>query len=101
MYCDNFIPLNLNKVIKNFYQEGKKAQVTIYKNKHLMTKNNVLYKNNGTDRYPDFKLYKMISRCVHNHTPHAQLDRPEFKKFEIIKEEIQNEEIVMNIDEMS
>ena len=62
---------------------------------------NVLYKNNGTDRYPDFKLYKMISRCVHNHTPHAQLDRPEFKKFEIIKEEIQNEEIVMNIDEMS
>jgi len=42
---------------------------------------NMLYKNNGSDRYPEFKLYKMIARCVHNHTPHAQLDRPEFKKF--------------------
>lgn len=30
---------------------------------------NLLYKNNGDDRYPDFKLYKMIARCVHNHTP--------------------------------
>jgi len=42
---------------------------------------NMLYKNNGTDRYPDFKLYKMIARCVHNHTPQAQLERQEFKKF--------------------
>ena len=41
----------------------------------------MLYKNNGTDRYPDFKLYKMIARCVHNHTPQAQLERPEFKAF--------------------
>ena len=44
---------------------------------------NLLYKNNGADRYPDFKLYKMIARCVHNHTPQAQLLRPEFKSFEI------------------
>ena len=42
---------------------------------------NMLYKNNGTDRYPDFKLYKMIARHVHNHLPHAQLERPEFKSF--------------------
>jgi len=42
---------------------------------------NLLYKNNGDERYPDFKLYKMISRHVHNHTPQLQLDRPEFKKF--------------------
>lgn len=61
---------------------------------------NVLYKNNGTDRYPDFKLYKMISRCVHNHTPQAQLDRDEFKKFEINKSDIPNAEPIMNIDEM-
>jgi len=46
---------------------------------------NLLYKNNGQDRYPDFKLYKMIARCVHNHTPHAQLERPEFKKFALAK----------------
>lgn len=61
---------------------------------------NVLYKNNGADRYPDFKLYKMIARCVHNHTPHAQLDRPEFKKYVISKNDIPNSEPVMNIDEM-
>ena len=43
---------------------------------------NLLYKNNGVERYPDFKLYKMIARCVHNHTPNLQLERPEFKAFE-------------------
>jgi hypothetical protein len=42
---------------------------------------NMLYKNNGADRYPEFKLYKMIARCVHNHTPQAQLERPEFKQY--------------------
>jgi hypothetical protein len=42
---------------------------------------NMLYKNNGADRYPDFKLYKMIARCVHNHIPQAQLERPEFMSF--------------------
>ena len=46
---------------------------------------NLLYKNNGDERYPDFKLYKMIARHVHNHTPQAQLERPEFKQF-IIEE---------------
>lgn len=61
---------------------------------------NILYKNNGEERYPDFKLYKMIARCVHNHTPHAQLDRPEFKKYVISKNDIPNSETVMNIDEM-
>ena len=54
----------------------------------------MLYKNNGDDRYPDFKLYKMISRCVHNHTPSAQLERPEFKKFSNFKGDISNEQII-------
>ena len=61
---------------------------------------NVLYKNNGTDRYPDFKLYKMIARCVHNHTPQAQLERDEFKSFLTQKDDIPNSEPIMNIDEM-
>ena len=43
---------------------------------------NMLYKNNGLERYPEFKLYKMIARCVHNHTPQAQLERPEFASYE-------------------
>jgi hypothetical protein len=42
---------------------------------------NVLYKRNGEERYPNFKLYKMIARNVHKHTPEAQLETPLFDKF--------------------
>ena len=44
-------------------------------------KKNVLYKKNGEERYPNFKLYKMIARTVHAHTPEAQLEFPFFKQF--------------------
>ena len=57
---------------------------------------NVLYKTNGNERYPDFKLYKMIARCVHKHTPQSQLDRPEFSKF-VIPNSPKGEQI-FNID---
>jgi hypothetical protein len=60
---------------------------------------NVLYKNNGAERYPEFKLYKMIARCVHNHTPNAQLERSEFSKFSINKNQVAKGEQVMNIDD--
>ena len=55
---------------------------------------NMLYKNNGEDRYPEFKLYKMIARCVHNHIPQAQLERPEFMAYLKLKEEVANKEII-------
>jgi hypothetical protein len=42
---------------------------------------NVLYKKSGVDRYPGFKLYKMIARTVNAHIPDAQLQRPIFKTF--------------------
>jgi len=42
----------------------------------------LLYKSNGVERYPDFKLYKMIARFVHNHTPQKQLERAELKQYE-------------------
>ena len=42
---------------------------------------NVLYKKNGEERYPDFKLYKMIARTVHNHLPQKQLSYPFFSQF--------------------
>jgi len=70
---------------------------------------NVLYKNNGSERYPDFKLYKMIARCVHKHTPAAQLERPEFNKFVITKDAFEKNSIgknavgksdIINIDEL-
>ena len=43
---------------------------------------NILYKKNGEERYPDFKLYKMIARTVHRHTPESQLKLYFFNKFE-------------------
>lgn len=42
---------------------------------------NILYKKNGEDRYPDFKLYKMIARIVHHHTPARQLGHTCFEKY--------------------
>jgi hypothetical protein len=59
---------------------------------------NMLYKNNGVDRYPDFKLYKMIARCVHNHIPQAQLERPEFDAFSNFKGEIPSD--IIDIDKI-
>jgi hypothetical protein len=61
---------------------------------------NMLYKNNGTDRYPEFKLYKMIARCVHNHTPQAQLERPEFDAFARFTGTVKNNDDVINIDQI-
>jgi len=61
---------------------------------------NVLYKNNGSERYPDFKLYKMIARLVHNHTPQAQLERKEFSKYTISKNKLDEKVEVMNLDEI-
>ena len=59
---------------------------------------NVLYKNNGEERYPDFKLYKMIARCVHNHTPQLQLERDIFKNFMVSKNQLSSKITIMNID---
>ena len=59
---------------------------------------NILYKNNGVERYPDFKLYKMIARCVHNHTPQAQLERTEFKNYIVSKNKVPSDQIIINID---
>ena len=46
----------------------------------------------------------MIARCVHNHTPNAQLSRPEFSKFEITKMAFDKTkgktDTVMNIDDL-
>jgi hypothetical protein len=44
---------------------------------------NVLYMKNGDERYENFKLYKMIARTVHAHTPEAQLSDPFFNQFKI------------------
>lgn len=71
-------------IIKDVKSVNRKDPIQKIINEWCLDDNGVhmLYKNNGEDRYPDFKLYKMIARFVHNHTPNAQLERPEFKAFE-------------------
>jgi len=63
-------------------------------------KKNILYKQNGDERYPNFKLYKMIARTVHNQTPEHQLSRNIFKQFIVpVSTEVQAH-VHMNIDKM-
>uniref|UniRef100_A0A6C0I4T7 Protein kinase domain-containing protein n=1 Tax=viral metagenome TaxID=1070528 RepID=A0A6C0I4T7_9ZZZZ len=58
---------------------------------------NVLYKRNGDDRYPNFKLYKMIARTVHNHTPEQQLEFPYFSQF-LFEGTVETDATVIDID---
>ena len=58
----------------------------------------ILYKNNGEERYPDFKLYKMIARKVHNHVPINELKNKYFDKFVVPKKEIKKGSKIWNID---
>ena len=64
-------------------------------------KKNVLYKKNGEERYPDFKLYKMISRLCHNHTPQQQLKREMFSKFKVTRKSLNKKAKIINIDQIS
>ena len=42
---------------------------------------NILYKSSGEERYPEFKLYKMISRTVHNCVPIEELRNTLFSNY--------------------
>ena len=46
---------------------------------------NILYKQNGDERYPDFKLYKMIARTVHKHLPEEEIKNHMFDEFKVTK----------------
>jgi hypothetical protein len=73
---------------------------------------NVLYKSSGEERYPDFKLYKMITRSVHNHIPSTEIHNPIFDEYKITYKKYKkhasiaakfpkdgrNTHIVMNVD---
>ena len=60
---------------------------------------NVLYKKNGEERYPNFKLYKMIARTVHKHTPQKQLEYSYFNQFAFTPKN-KKSITVMNIDKI-
>ena len=59
---------------------------------------NVLWKSNGEERYPGFKLYKMISRTVSKHTPISQLERPILERYKCSRKNIKKSTVIMNID---
>ena len=59
---------------------------------------NILYKKNGDERYPDFKLYKMIARAVSKHIPADVLQKPYFDKFIVNKNEIKKNSNIIDID---
>ena len=61
---------------------------------------NIMYKKNGDERYPDFKLYKMISRKVHNHVPINVLRNTYFDKYKVTKKKMGKDKAIMNIDEI-
>ena len=58
-----------------------------------------MYKNDGEERYPDFKLYKMIARTVHNHVPLKVLEKKHFAQYFINRKQISKKAFIMNIDE--
>ena len=60
--------------------------------------NNILYKNNFEERYPDFKLYKMIARKVHNHLPNEEIKNKLFKKYIVPRKEIKKGSQIINLD---
>ena len=60
---------------------------------------NILYKQSGVDRYPDFKLYKMIARTVHNKVPSQQLLKHViFTQYEIPQKSVKKSMTVLDID---
>lgn len=59
----------------------------------------IIYKRNGDARYSGFKMYKMIAKTVHNHSPVSQLAYSTIKQF-ITKEIPSNITHLVNIDKI-
>jgi hypothetical protein len=61
---------------------------------------NILYKTNGQERYPEFKLYKMIARTIHGAIPSSQLQHECFSKYIITKKKINKKTKIINLDKI-
>jgi len=68
-------------VIENEDDPRDDFQETIYRWCLDDNGKNIMYRRDGEERYPGFKLYKMIARNVHSHTPQNQLKYPIFEQF--------------------
>lgn len=61
---------------------------------------NLLYKSNGEERYPGFKLYKMIARHARvNTTPEVVMRNPFFERYNVSRKSFNKRTQVINIDE--
>jgi hypothetical protein len=49
---------------------------------------NILHNPDGSDRYPDFDLYKVIAAQVHDAIPSEQVKKPVFEVFRVNKKKI-------------
>jgi len=81
------------KIIKN-----NKVASLIYKWLLDDKGRNILYKNDGQERYPEFKLYKMIARTIHNAIPKNQITNDIFKNYKINKNKINKKIKIVNLD---
>jgi len=81
--------LDTNNVLLTEEEDMDELQKTIHRWCLDDNGKNVLYKKNGEERYPEFKLYKMIARTIHQHTPEAQLEFPFFSQFAVPPNEIE------------
>ena len=87
------------------YEELDEFQKWIYRICQDDKNKSIIYKKNGETRYSGFKMYQMIAKTVHNHTPASQLNLPVVKQF-IIKEKefLENSKSekyhLFNIDEL-
>lgn len=61
---------------------------------------NIMYKSTGEERYPDFKLYKMIARTVHKHTPATALETPCMQRYVVSRSSLGRKAKIMNIDDL-
>lgn len=62
---------------------------------------NILFKRDGDERYPGFKLYKMIARTSHNHTPEKMLEGYVFDSYLTSAKKCKKQVQLMNVDEIS
>ena len=74
-------------LIQDEEDERDEFQETIYRWCLDDNGKNIMYRRDGEERYPGFKLYKMIAKNVHAHTPQAQLKYPFFEQFLMLPEE--------------
>jgi hypothetical protein len=74
-------------LIQDESEKRNELQETIYRWCLDDNGKNVMYRRDGEERYPGFKLYKMIAKNVHAHTPQEQLKFEFFSQFRMAPSE--------------